>query len=272
MADPVSILISLAPFILDLLFGGEGMKHQKINPIDNKMDPAFLISGHGYPKRKQFANDKEFNEAYAKEYAKYALKSATNPWVLFLEKKGFYDFLKEALGKLREEYEQLKKEAGIEEPVRKGQHSARTTKALAAKKAKQLDKFNTAKYIIQQTADPHPNPIQEEFLNLVKKEHERALKMVFSNQDISKIYDRIIIKLARTIQNTESELKEYVSQPVAEPKPQTREVEMQGSGRVSYKAIAKELARKHGFRLPKSARQHGKTWKQIYLELISGLK
>jgi hypothetical protein len=43
------------------------------------MDPAFLISGHGYPKRKQFVNDKEFNEAYAKEYAKYALKSATNP-------------------------------------------------------------------------------------------------------------------------------------------------------------------------------------------------
>ena len=84
MADPVSILISLAPaiapFILDLLFGGEGMKHQKINPRDNKMDPAFLISGHGYPKRKGFASDKEFNEAYAKEYVKYALKSATNPW------------------------------------------------------------------------------------------------------------------------------------------------------------------------------------------------
>jgi hypothetical protein len=94
MADPVSILISLAPFLLDLLFGGEGlrMKHQKINPRDNKMEPAFLISGHGYPKRKGFASDKEFNEAYAKEYVKYALKSATNPWVLFLEKKGFYDF------------------------------------------------------------------------------------------------------------------------------------------------------------------------------------
>jgi len=268
MADPVSILISLvpaiAPFILDLLFGGEGMKHQKINPRDNKMDPAFLISGHGYPKRKGFASDKEFNEAYAKEYVKYALKSATNPWVLFLEKKGFYDFLKEALGKLREEYEQLKKEAGIEEPVRKGQHSARTTKALAAKKAKQLDKFNAAKYIIQQIADPNPNPIQEEFLNLVKKEHERALKMGFSNQDISKVYDRVIMKLARAIQNTESELKEYATQ--------TQEVEMQGTGRVSYKALAKELARKHGFRLPRSAKQHGKTWKQIYLELTSGLK
>jgi hypothetical protein len=242
---------------LDLLFGGEGlrMKHQKINPIDNKMDPAFLISGHGYPKRKGFTSDKEFNEAYVKEYAKYALKSATNPWVLFLEKKGFYDFLKKALGKLREEYEQLKKEAVIEEPVRKGQHSARIAKALAAKKAKQLDKFNAAKYIIQQIADPNPNPIQKEFLNLVKKEHERALKMGFSNQDKSKVYDRVIMKLARAIQNTESELKEYATQ--------TREVEMQGTGRVSYKAIVKELARKHGFRLPKSAKQHGKTWKQI---------
>lgn len=105
----------------------------------------------------------------------------------------------------------MKKEAGIEEPVRKGQHSARTTKALAAKKAKQLDKFNAAKYIIQQIADPNPNLIQEEFLNLVKKEHERALKMGFSNQDISKVYDRVIMKLARAIQNTESELKEYAT-------------------------------------------------------------
>jgi hypothetical protein len=55
-----------------------------------------------------------------------------------LRKEGFYDFLKEALGKLREEYEQLKKEAGIEEPVRKRQHASRTVKALAAKKANQL--------------------------------------------------------------------------------------------------------------------------------------
>lgn len=92
MADPVSILISLASFILDLLFGGEGMKYQKINPIDNKMDPAFLISGHGYPKRKGFASDKEFNEAYAKEYVKYALKSATNPWVYSLRKRDFMIF------------------------------------------------------------------------------------------------------------------------------------------------------------------------------------
>jgi hypothetical protein len=87
MADPVIILISLAPFILDLLFG-EGMKHQKINPDNIKMDKALLLSGPGYPRKKQFKSDKEFNEAYAKEYAKYALKSATNPWVLFLEKRG----------------------------------------------------------------------------------------------------------------------------------------------------------------------------------------
>jgi hypothetical protein len=240
------------------------MKHQKINPRDNKMDPAFLISGHGYPKRKGFASDKEFNEAYAKEYAKYALKSATNPWVLFLEKKGFYDYLKEVLGKLREEYEQLKKEAGIEEPVRKEHTNPRIAKALAAKKAKQLDKFNATKQVIEQIIDPNPNPIKEEFIHLISKEYEKARKMGFTQEDMNTVFGRVVSKIVRAIQNTESELKEYTTQ--------TQEVEMQGTGRVSYKVLAKELARKHGFRLLKSAKQHGKTWKQIYLELTSGLK
>jgi hypothetical protein len=36
--------------------------------------------------------------------------------------------------------------------------------------------------------------------------------------------------------------------------------------------MAKELARKYGFRLPRSARQHGKTWKEIYMDLTTGLK
>jgi hypothetical protein len=101
------------------------------------------------------------------------------------------------------QYEQLKKEAGIEEPVRKRQHSARTAKALAAKKTKQLNKFNAAKYIIQQIADPYPNPIQEEFLNLVKKEHERAMKMGFTQQDMNTVFGRVVSKIVRAIQNTE---------------------------------------------------------------------
>jgi hypothetical protein len=71
MADPVTILISLAPFILDLLFGeGHSMKHRKINPTDNKMDKALLMSGGAYPKRKDYKSDKEFYDAYAKQYAK----------------------------------------------------------------------------------------------------------------------------------------------------------------------------------------------------------
>jgi hypothetical protein len=179
--------------------------------------------------------------------------------------------LKEALGKLRDEYEQLKKKAGIEEPVRKRQHAPRIAKALAAKKAKQLEKFHTSKQVIEQIIDLNPNPIKEEFMHLIGKEYEKARKMGFTQEDMNTVFARVVSKIFRAIQNTESELKEYATQPVAEPEPRVKEVEMQGTGRVSYKAIAKELARKHGFRLPKSAKQHGKTWKQIYEELTTGL-
>jgi hypothetical protein len=258
MADPVSILISLAPFILDLLFGeGHSNKQQKINPSDNKM----LISGGAYPRRKDYKDDKAFYEDYAKEYAKYALGSATNPWVLFLNKTGFYDRLKEDISRLRDEYDKMKKDAGFVK-VKKDHINPRIINALAAKKSKQLDKFKSAKYLLEQITSDEPNPIQEEFLNMIEKEREKALKMGFTEDNINSVFERTVLKLLRAIENAESDLKRYRSKP---------EAPMEGTGRVSYKAMAKELARKYGFRLPRSARQHGKTWKQIYMDLTTGL-
>jgi hypothetical protein len=266
MADPVTILISLAPFILDLLFGeGYSTKHQKINPRDNKMDSALLISGHGFPRRKDFTSDKEFNEAYAKEYAKYAVRAATNPWVLFLEKSGFYERMKQELDKLREEYDQMKKDAGFVELARKDYINPRVINALSTKKSKQLDKFDAAKYVLDQISSPNPNPIQQEFMTMIQKEYEKAMKMGFTQDDIDAAYGRIFSKLVRAIESAENDLKRYRATP------ESVRV-MEGTGRVSYKTMAKELARKHGFRLPRSARQHGKTWKEIYLELTTGLK
>jgi hypothetical protein len=275
MADPVTILISLAPFILDLLFGeGHSMKHRKINPTDNKMDKALLMSGGAYPRRKDYENDKEFHNAYAKEYAKYAIKSTANPWVLYLEKNGFYDRMREEIDRLRDEYNQLKIDSGIP-IVTKEKHY---TKPLSVKKEKQIAKYKAVKDILEQTRSNEPSPIKDEFKKLVKKEYEKALKMGFSDEDIRELLERIFSRLIRAIESAEKDLEKYKSKavppPPPSPQPQTEsEVELAtGYARPSYKFLAKELARKHGLRLPRSARQHGKTWKEIYMNLTTGLK
>jgi hypothetical protein len=272
MGDPVSILISLAPFILDLLFGkGHSMKHRKINPRYNKMDKAMLMSGGAYPRRRDYTDDEKYNETYAKEYAKYAVRSATNPWVLFLEKSGFYDRLKEDIDRLRDEYEQMKKDAGFVE-VKKEDVNPRIANALTLKKTRQLDKFKAAKYVLDQISNPKPNPIRDEFEKLTKREYEKALKMGFTEDDIHAAYGRIFSKLVRAIESAESDLKKYESKANPPPPPPPEAAVAKGYGRVSYKTMAKELARKHEFRLPRSARQHGKTWKGIYMDLTTGLK
>jgi hypothetical protein len=276
MADPVTILISLAPFILDLLFGegsraserSERRKNRKINPSNIKMDKALLMSGGAYPRRKDYTDEKAFYDAYAREYAKYAVKSTANPWVLYLEKSGFYDRMREDIDRLRDEYNQLKIDSGIP-IVTKEKHY---TKPLGVKKEKQIEKFKAVKDILEQIRSNEPSPIKDEFKKLVKKEYEKALKMGFSDEDIKELLERIFSRLIRAIESAEKDLEKYKSKAV--PPPQTEsEVELAtGYARPSYKFLAKELARKHGLRLPRSARQHGKTWKEIYMDLTTGLK
>jgi hypothetical protein len=280
MADPVTILISLAPFILDLLFG-EGhsrasersehsMKHRKINPSNIKMDKALLMSGGAYPRRKDYESDKEFYDVYAKEYAKYAVKSTANPWVLYLEKSGFYDRMREEIDRLRDKYNQLKIDSGIP-IVTKEKHY---TKPLSVKKEKQIAKYKAVKDILEQIRSNEPSPIKDEFKKLVKKEYEKALKMGFSDEDIKELLERIFSRLIRTIESAEKDLEKYKSkaEPQTQPPPQSEVLLASGYARPSYKLLAKELARKYGFRLPRSARQHGKTWKEIYMDLTTGLK
>jgi hypothetical protein len=203
MADVVSILISLAPFILDLLFGGECMKHQKINPRDNKMDSALLMSGHGYPRRKDYTDEKEFNKAYAKEYAKYAVRAAKNPWVLFLEKSGFYERMKQELDQLRDIYDNMKEDAGFVQLARKDTINPKVIKALSKKKSKQLDKFKAARDILEQIGSPNPNPIQEEFMKIIEKEYDKIAKMGFAKEDIEDVLTRALSKLFRATESAE---------------------------------------------------------------------
>jgi chemotaxis regulatin CheY-phosphate phosphatase CheZ len=86
---------------------------------------------------------------------------------------------------------------------------------------------------------------------LIGKEYEKARKMGFTQQDMNTVFGRVVSKIVRAIQNIESELKKYASQPIAETEAEVKEVETKGTGPVSYKALAKDLARKHGFKLPK---------------------
>jgi hypothetical protein len=257
MAGVISTLISLAPFILDLLFG-EGKKNRKINPSNIKMDKALLMSGGAYPRRKDYTDEKAFYEDYAKEYAKYALRASANPWVLFLEKSGFYDRMKQEIDKLRDEYEKMKKDAGIVE-VKKDSINPRVINALSTKKSKQLDKFKAAKYILEQIASDEPNPIREEFARLLEKEYEKVGKMGFTQDDTDKIFTRVFSKLTRAIESAEKDLERYKPKPPPQPQPPPEVAIAKGYPRPSYKVLAKQLARKYGFRLPRSARKHGKT-------------
>jgi hypothetical protein len=256
MADPVTILISLAPFILDLLFGeGHSMKHRKINPTDNKMDKALLMSGGAYPRRSDYEDDNRYIEDYGKEYAKTLLKSAYNPWILFLEKKGIYDKLSE----LKEEYKKLKEEKGLEKP-KSGNIPEPLLDHYLKLKSLQINKFKKAKEILEKILSDEPSETKKQFINLVKDEWKKANELGFTRDDISKIYAKAFKRMVDALKLAEEEYK------TQEARKQT------GTGRVSYKTMSKELARKYGFRLPRSARQHGKTWKEIYMDLTTGLK
>jgi uncharacterized protein YaaW (UPF0174 family) len=253
MVDPVTILISLAPFILDLLFGeGHRMKHRKINPTDNKMDKALLMSGGAYPKRKDYPNDEEFIKAYAEEYIKRSAKATSNPWILFLEKKGFFDELK----RLKDEYEKLKEEKGIKKP-KTGKIPEPLLDHYLKLKSTEVNKLKAAKDMLEKINERDPDAIKK-FIELIKTEQQKAFKMGFTNDDINKAFDRVYTNVRDAYEIAKKEYEKY-----------NPEV---GTGRVSYKTMAKELARKYGFRLPRSARQHGKTWKEIYMDLTTGLK
>jgi GTPase SAR1 family protein len=232
------------------------------------------MSGGAYPRKKDYTDEKAFYEDYAKEYAKYALRASANPWVLFLEKSGFYDRMKKEIDRLRDEYEKMKKDAGIVE-VKRDRINPRVINALSTKKSKQLGKFNAAKHILEQIASDEPNPIREEFARLLEKEYEKAEKMGFSQDDTNKVFERVFGKLTRAIESAQKDLERYKAPPtpIQPVQPAQPEVEVaKGYPRPSYKVLAKQLARKYGFRLPRSARKHGKTWKEIYMDLTTGLK
>jgi hypothetical protein len=120
--DPatISLILSLAPTVLDLLFGrGHGIKVEALTDekllkyIGNKLEkmvdrgmiarglPGYGLEGYGfrYPKVAGFRTKEGISEEYfklwAEAYAKNKLTAAANTWVQFLKSKGFYDRMKE---------------------------------------------------------------------------------------------------------------------------------------------------------------------------------
>jgi sugar-specific transcriptional regulator TrmB len=96
--------------------------------------------------------------------------------------------------------------------------------------------------------------------------------MKFTQDDIDNVFTRFISKIDKKIKNAEEDLEKYKPKTPPQPQPPTEVAIAKGYPRPSYKVLSKELARKHGFRLPRSAKQHGKTWKEIYMDLTTGLK
>jgi hypothetical protein len=103
--------------------------------------------------------------------------------------------MKQELDKLRDEYEQMKKDAGFVELVREDHINPRVINALSTKKSKQLGKFNAAKYIIDQISSPNPIPIRDEFERMINKEYEKAWKMGFTRRDRETVLGRVFSKL-----------------------------------------------------------------------------
>jgi uncharacterized protein YaaW (UPF0174 family) len=244
------------------------------------MDKALLMSGGAYPRRSSYKHDDKYDddkyvEDYAEEYAKRLFKSAYNPWINFLEKKGLYDKISE----LREEYNKLKEEKGLEKPKTHEIPEPLLDHYLKLKSL-QINKFKKAKEILDKIVSNEPNEIKKQFTNMVRDEWKKLEKLGFTREDFSKVYAKAFKRLVDALSLAEEEYKKQqarkLNEPITPPPPPTttppQPAIAKGYPRPSYKLLAKQLARKYGFRLPRSARQHGKTWKEIYIDLTTGLK
>jgi hypothetical protein len=111
--DPTTIglLISIAPTVLDLLFGrGNIIKHETLLENPERMY-GYGLDGYGYryPRRKrQLTAETYFPENVRPDLVRAAVFNraiaAKNPWIQHLKEKGVYKKIQEELQKARESY------------------------------------------------------------------------------------------------------------------------------------------------------------------------
>jgi hypothetical protein len=110
--DPATIglLISIAPTVLDLLFGGSVIKHEMLLENPEEMY-GYGLEGYGYryPRRKRELTVSTYYPEKAKpELIRAAVFNraiaAKNPWIQHLKEKGVYKRIQEELQKARESY------------------------------------------------------------------------------------------------------------------------------------------------------------------------
>jgi uncharacterized small protein (DUF1192 family) len=112
--DPATIglLISIAPTVLDLLFGRGHIKEsfrQQRYPLENMCGYGLEGYGYRYPKRRRKLTVQTF---YSPEVQPDVIRAATfnrsiakkNPWIQHLEKSHFYDKVRKLLQKARANY------------------------------------------------------------------------------------------------------------------------------------------------------------------------
>jgi cytochrome c553 len=124
--DPATIglILSLAPNVLDLLFG-EGFDPKLLSDdrllkyiANNKkmVDRRMLAKGlegyrFQYPKASAYRTKEglsdEYFQKWAEAYAKNKLTAFSNSWIQFLKSKGFYDRMKKELASLSDEYHKV---------------------------------------------------------------------------------------------------------------------------------------------------------------------
>jgi hypothetical protein len=113
--DPATIglLISIAPTVLDLLFGQghikESSRQQRV-PFENMYGYGLEGYGYRYPKRKRRLTVETY---YPEKVYPDVIRAATfnraialeNPWLKHLRQSGFYDEVRKLLQKARETYQ-----------------------------------------------------------------------------------------------------------------------------------------------------------------------
>jgi hypothetical protein len=114
--DPATIglLISIAPTVLELLFGrGNIIKHEMLLENPQKMY-GYGLEGYGYryPRRRRqmavtaYYYPGELQDEYIKAAVFNKAIASKNPWINFLRQKGFYDDIRKKLRDLRQKYQE----------------------------------------------------------------------------------------------------------------------------------------------------------------------
>jgi uncharacterized small protein (DUF1192 family) len=123
--DPATIglLISIAPTILDLLFGrGNIIKHETLLENPKEMY-GYGLEGYGYryPRRKRqmtvaaYYYPRELQDEYIKAAVFNKAIASENPWIKFLRKEKFYEGVRNKLRELRDKYQKEVKQGKVDE-------------------------------------------------------------------------------------------------------------------------------------------------------------